>query len=175
MIKRNSKIKYLAALPAVIIMLLIFIFSSREAEESSVQSLKVSYCIAGMEGFFMGLKLSAEQILAVALAIEWMVRKAAHITEYAILTAAVWFALYFWTKSKRVLYFSTVVFCIFYAATDEVHQLFVKGRSGKPEDVLIDAVGILAAAGVIYFIEVCCLKRSEESLVEFNEGVIEHI
>lgn len=151
-------------------MLLIFIFSSREAEESSVQSLKASYYIAGMESFFLGLKLTEGQMIAVAVAIEWIVRKAAHVTEYAILAAAVWFALYFWTNNKSVLYFSTVVFCIFYAVTDEIHQLFVKGRSGQFEDVLIDAVGILASAGVIYFIEVCCLKRSEESKRSFGQS-----
>ena len=153
MTKKNSKIKYLAALPAVIIMLLIFIFSSREAEESTIQSMKVSYCIAGMEGFLLGLNLTEEQMLAVAIAIEWIVRKAAHITEYAILAAAVLFALYFWTNRKRVLYFSTVVFCVFYAVTDEIHQLFVKGRSGKASDVLIDAVGVLIATGLIYLLK----------------------
>ena len=153
MTKKNSKIKYLAALPAVIIMLLIFIFSSREAEESTIQSMKVSYCIAGMEGFLLGLNLTEEQMIAVAMAIEWIVRKAAHITEYAILAAAVLFALYFWTNRKRVLYFSTVVFCVFYAVTDEIHQLFVKGRSGKASDVLIDAVGVLIATGLIYLLK----------------------
>ena len=134
-------------------MLLIFIFSSREAEESTIQSMKVSYCIAGMEGFLLGLNLTEEQMVAVAMAIEWIVRKAAHITEYAILAAAVLFALYFWTNRKRVLYFSTVVFCVFYAVTDEIHQLFVKGRSGKASDVLIDAVGVLIATGLIYLLK----------------------
>ena len=134
-------------------MCLIFIFSSREANESRVQSMQVSYCIAGMEGIFLGINLTGEQMLAAAYAIEWIVRKAAHITEYAVLAAAVFFALYFWTNKKRVLYFSTVVFCIFYAVTDEIHQLFVKGRSGRISDVLIDAVGVLIATGLIYLIK----------------------
>lgn len=142
-------------------MLLIFIFSSREAEESSVQSLKASYYIAGMESFFLGLKLTEGQMIAVAVAIEWIVRKTAHVTEYAILAAAVWFALYFWTNNKSVLYFSTVVFCIFYAVTDEIHQLFVKGRSGQFEDVLIDAVGVIIVTGVFIYCELIKEHKNE--------------
>lgn len=153
LIKRNSKVKFLAALPAVIIMLLIFIFSSREAEESTAQSMRISYYLAEARGFFMGIDLTEEEKLALASAIEGPVRKTAHMTEYGILAAAVWFALCFWTNNKSVLYFSTVVFCVFYAATDEIHQLFVKGRSGQFEDVLIDAVGVVIATGLIYLLK----------------------
>jgi VanZ family protein len=39
-----------------------------------------------------------------------------------------------------------------YAATDEVHQLFVSGRSGQPTDVLIDACGVLAGVAVVHLL-----------------------
>ncbi len=35
-----------------------------------------------------------------------------------------------------------VLFCLFYAATDEFHQLFVPHRSGCLVDVLYDSIGI---------------------------------
>ena len=31
----------------------------------------------------------------------------------------------------------------FYAASDELHQLFVPGRSGEIKDVLLDSLGVL--------------------------------
>ena len=34
-------------------------------------------------------------------------------------------------------------FCALYAATDEIHQLFVPGRGGQIRDVLIDSSGAL--------------------------------
>ena len=34
--------------------------------------------------------------------------------------------------------------CTLYAATDEIHQLFVAGRTGKWQDVLLDSSGALA-------------------------------
>ncbi len=46
---------------------------------------------------------------------------------------------------------AVLAICIFYAATDEFHQLFVSGRSGQLRDVCIDAAG--AVIGIcIYFL-----------------------
>ncbi|HJA34824.1 MAG TPA: VanZ family protein [Candidatus Mediterraneibacter merdigallinarum] len=36
-----------------------------------------------------------------------------------------------------------------YAATDEVHQLFVPGRSGQISDVILDSAGALAGVLVL--------------------------
>ena len=36
-----------------------------------------------------------------------------------------------------------------YAATDEIHQLFVPGRSGQVSDVLLDSAGVLAGLLVL--------------------------
>ena len=41
-------------------------------------------------------------------------------------------------------------FSIFYAATDELHQFFVKGRSGLAEDLCLDAVAILVSAAFVF-------------------------
>ena len=43
-----------------------------------------------------------------------------------------------------------------YAVTDEIHQIFVPGRSGQVKDVLLDAAGVLA--GVL--IAAAALKRA---------------
>ena len=63
-----------------------------------------------------------------------VLRKAAHLTEYAILAALLRRATgsYFWAFGLAVAY----------AATDEFHQTFVRGRHGSPIDVGIDAIGV---------------------------------
>ena len=66
---------------------------------------------------------------------EVLLRKLAHLTEYAILAALLCRAL------RRVL--PAVVLAALYAVTDEVHQTFVDGRFGTPRDVAIDLVGVL--------------------------------
>lgn len=67
---------------------------------------------------------------------EWdtVLRKGAHITEYAILGALLYRAL-----GVEAL---ALAIGIAYAATDELHQHFVRGRHASPIDVAIDAVGL---------------------------------
>ena len=65
-----------------------------------------------------------------------VLRKLAHLTEYAILGALLFRALR--NPPLAVLLGSA------YAVTDEVHQLFVGGRHGSPVDWLIDTVGVVA-------------------------------
>ena len=66
---------------------------------------------------------------------DYVLRKGAHMTEYAILAALLLRATgsYVWAFA----------FAVSYAATDEFHQTFVRGRHGSPIDVGIDAVGAL--------------------------------
>jgi VanZ family protein len=63
-----------------------------------------------------------------------VLRKGAHVSEYAILGALLYRALGVEALALAV--------GIAYAATDEFHQHFVRGRHASPIDVGIDAVGV---------------------------------
>ena len=63
-----------------------------------------------------------------------VLRKGAHIAEYAILGALLYRAL-----GREAL---ALAVGIAYAVTDEFHQRFVLGRHASPVDVAIDAVGL---------------------------------
>lgn len=75
--------------------------------------------------------------------LELLVRKGAHMAEYAVL-----FLLY-----RRALRLSgakrpgmaALAMCMAYAATDEFHQSFVDDRGPSPVDVMIDTAGAVAA------------------------------
>ena len=69
-----------------------------------------------------------------------ILRKLAHVAEYAILGALLARAL----PSRLSVAFALGVA---YAVTDEIHQTYVPGRAGRPLDVLIDAAGV--ALGVL--------------------------
>jgi VanZ family protein len=87
--------------------------------------------------------LSAQPDLTTGLGIwDTILRKLAHMVEYAIFGALLLRAL-----SVPV---SAVAAGVAYAITDEFHQSFVPGRSASPDDVAIDAVGVLI--GVILFL-----------------------
>jgi VanZ family protein len=70
-----------------------------------------------------------------------VLRKAAHVTEYAILGALLVRAL-----GRPAV---ATALAIGYAATDELHQHFVPGRAGTAVDVAVDAVGVLL--GVVLY------------------------
>jgi VanZ family protein len=69
-----------------------------------------------------------------------ILRKGAHMTEYAILAALLARAL------GRAL--PAFALAVAYSASDEFHQTFVRGRHGSPIDVGIDTIGILVGLGL---------------------------
>jgi VanZ family protein len=71
-----------------------------------------------------------------------ILRKGAHLTEYAVLGGLLYRAL-----GREAL---ALAVGIAYAATDELHQYFVRGRHASPVDVAIDAVGI--AVGMLLWL-----------------------
>ena len=71
-----------------------------------------------------------------------VLRKCAHLTEYAILGALLLRAL----GREAPAFLAGVA----YAVTDELHQHFVRGRHASPVDVAIDAVGV--AVGMLIWL-----------------------
>jgi len=43
---------------------------------------------------------------------------------------------------------AALLICVLYAASDEIHQLFIAGRSGEVRDVLIDSAGASIGIGI---------------------------
>jgi VanZ family protein len=74
-----------------------------------------------------------------------ILRKLAHMAEYALLCALWWRALARLTTRGRAIVAAAVI-SVAYAASDEIHQSYIEGRHGTPVDVAIDSVGIAAAA-----------------------------
>ena len=74
---------------------------------------------------------------------DWIIKKGAHVTEYAVLGWLVQRAL----GQRRAWWLSWLV-AVAYAATDEFHQSFVPGRRPAAADVMIDAVGAAIGAAV---------------------------
>ena len=93
--------------------------------------------------------LSAQPDLSTGLGVWDLVgRKIVHMSEYGLLCALWWRALRTLAADRTALGLAVLI-SLAYAATDEVHQLFVHGRHGTPVDVGIDAVGMAVAALLI--------------------------
>lgn len=90
----------------------------------------------------------------VAATLEPVVRKVAHMTEYAI-GAMIFYGILltypkYTTKQRIILAF---LFIILYAISDEFHQSFINSRNGSARDVCIDTFGCAMGIGAVYIIE----------------------
>jgi hypothetical protein len=89
--------------------------------------------------------LSAQPSLSTGLGVwDVVLRKAAHMAEFGLL----------WWLWQRALGFRraplAVAITLAYAATDELHQTFVSGRSGSVTDWAIDAAGVGLAGALAW-------------------------
>lgn len=73
----------------------------------------------------------------------YIVRKTAHVILYGVLTYLCFNVFY---KKEEVLWRPSLyafMFGVLYAISDEVHQLFIPGRTGLLSDVVIDTYGVI--------------------------------
>ncbi len=87
-------------------------------------------------------QFSDEEYEITGMVLNPIARKVMHFTEYFILGLFIIIDLYLITGKKYIwLFLVTIGFCILFASADEVHQLFVNGRSGSYKDVIVDTIG----------------------------------
>lgn len=133
-------------------MTVIFLFSAQAAEESAAPSNWLADRLARLLRFWYdGLSEPRRQLWYSRFT--FLIRKTAHMSEYAVLAAL---AL-FWLRgsfglSERKNAALAFLFSTVYAATDEFHQTFVAGRAGRLIDVLIDASGAALAIFLLAFV-----------------------
>lgn len=135
--------RFVAWLAVVCWMALIFYLSHQPASASSQLSSGITALIA-----------SALDKVLPFLTIDWenfhaIIRKSAHFFAYFMLGAMTINALRISRVSGSKGIVIAFIVCVLYAISDEVHQLFIPGRSGEVRDVLIDSTG--AIVGIIFY------------------------
>ena len=143
-------------------MIVIFSFSAQPADDSGKTSQGVGAFLA--EFFVPGYEdWSTQRQEAFVEKIDHPVRKAGHLTEYAVLgTLVTGTVLSFGLRGKRAALTAEGI-GVLYAASDEFHQLFVPGRGSQVTDVLIDASGFAVgeAAAYVIFWMICRYRRKK--------------
>jgi len=89
-----------------------------------------------------------------------VVRKCAHLTEYAVLAWLFWRAMrkprkndprqWSWLEARNA-----IALVALYAATDEFHQLFVPSRDAAIHDVVLDTTGALVGMILLWTVGRC--------------------
>lgn len=126
-------------IPAIIWMLIIFLESAMTGEVSSGQS----HFIVDLLFSIFSIPLQYHDFIS------FLIRKCAHITEYAILTFLLFYGLHKNDYSYLIL---PAILAFIYSCGDEIHQLSVNGRAGQFQDVIIDSIGIIISIIILYFL-----------------------
>ena len=137
---------------------MIFYFSSQEGEASMKTSRGITFFllrlfVPGYDG------MAAQEKHALFQRFQYLVRKAAHFTEFAMLGASLRL-LFHALLLKRPALWAWIVGTL-YACTDEMHQLLTDARSARVQDVCIDSAGVLTAALFITLLLYARRKRKE--------------
>ncbi len=140
-VKRNNKrlVKRIVYLTLTLIcMITIFMFSSENGEESQNRSdaTFTNTIINNTMKVFPNSNRDKVENLAVLL-----VRKGAHFSLYAVLGFVLFGYINTYELKLRDKILLTIMLCMIYAISDEIHQLFVPERSGQIKDVFIDTLG----------------------------------
>lgn len=146
--KDKAKIIILAII-IILWMAFIFSMSAKNSTQSSSISGGFTYKILSM--FFAQFrsidKTTQDSIVE---GLQFVVRKGAHFTAYAILGGLCFADLRVLDKFKlKINFIIALVISALYAASDELHQYFVPGRSCEIRDVMIDSLGALTGITVV--------------------------
>ena len=142
-------IKLLSFIPSIVLLFLIFGFSAQDGESSGSLSFEISLFLVRLVSPLLPAAMSEEVLFERAEFIHYFVRKAAHMTEYFLLTLSLQLPLAAWLSHRltpKLRIFLGFTATVLFAALDEFHQTFVPGRSGNFTDVCIDSTGALIAS-----------------------------
>ena len=143
---QRSWVRILTTLLTAAVMVMIFAFSTEDAEHSDRTSGLISRRVLSIiHPEYEQLEESRQKLLYDDM--QHIVRKCAHFTEYMVLGLMLRLCLESWfgRKVRKSRSLTIACFCggTIYACTDEFHQLLIEGRSGQWSDVLVDGSGVL--------------------------------
>ena len=128
--------KIIHILLLILWLLIIFHYSNENGYVSATKSDTVTISIIGDKSYFR----SATKVI----------RKLAHLSEFAILTYLLYITINDYIIDRKYLY--TLLLSYTCSILDEMHQLFIRYRSGSFYDVSIDSLSIFITLSIIILI-----------------------
>jgi len=144
-LKKRKLIIYISL--TVICSIMIFLLSAQNRKVSGDNSLQILTYVSQIIEKVFGVSITDSYHIS---RIHDFFRKTAHFTAYAVLSVCSYNAFRLLINQKKRAVTVAFSFCILTAISDEIHQLFVPGRSGEIRDVLIDTLGICLGLGLVW-------------------------
>lgn len=167
----NRNVIAIVSVVAVVAMcVFIFCMSAQPADDSTEVSMGIVVRIVGIVVPGYDQMPLADQLYWQE-TLDHIVRKTAHFLEYTALGALMMNAVVQVARAMRVPLrrsFAVLAWTLAtaYAASDEIHQIFVPGRTCKLGDVLLDSVGVLLGVLIVSVVVARRVRRRPEQLGE---------
>ena len=157
MMKKENIWLIISILLVIIWMVSVFKLSGEVSEVSGNRS---GGFISSIIRFFNN-DISEDNLEKLTESLQPFVRKIAHFLLYSLGGFLIYNLIYI--ILRKYGYIKNIIISIlcgvFYAITDEIHQLFVPGRSGEIRDVFIDTLGVIFGTLMYYLIISFLVKR----------------
>jgi len=131
----------LASIPLILWMSLIFFFSHQKADNSSELSEGATKKIITFVIKIVDSNAGEAKVDEIVDTFNPSIRKLAHFTEYFILGILLVNLFIKIPMSLKKIVFLSIISVMLYATSDEVHQIFIEGRSCQLKDILLDTLG----------------------------------
>lgn len=138
--------KILSWIAVIIWMAVIFNLSAQVAEQSNQLSTNVTEVVVKT------VETVAPKAEIDIRSLNNVIRKNAHFFSYLLLGVLVMNAF----RRSGITIYKSIIFsfivCVLYAASDEIHQMYVPDRGAQIKDVLIDSSGVVIGLLIYWFI-----------------------
>lgn len=141
---------------------IIFGFSSQNGEKSGELSSNITKFILEKMNYD-----DIENYEKILKRTEIVVRKIAHFSIYTLVGLLLMSFVSTYKLKQNIRIIISLCIGILYATSDEIHQLFIPGRSGQITDVIIDTMGVLL--GIIVLLTLLEIYKKTTNKIDIKE------
>lgn len=147
---KKNIVRIILILLLAITFIVIFNFSNEDSKKSGNASKKITNEITKNIDSIQ--KLNKVEKTKELDRIEGIIRKIAHFSLYTLVGFLLMAICSTYNINEKIRIIISLLSGIVYAVSDEIHQMFIAGRTAKPTDVFIDTLGVILGIVIIMLI-----------------------
>jgi len=128
-----------------------FLFSNMSSNDSNSRSKDIIRKGVVVVDKVFHKNMDKDHIERIVIKLNYPFRKICHFTEYFILSILILLSLRLGNISTNKSIIITFIFCFIFSISDEIHQMFIAGRSPLILDCFIDILGCSLFLLIYYF------------------------
>ena len=147
---KDKIIKIIMWLFVLIMIIIIFLFSNMSSGSSNSKSKEIIRDSIVLVDNVFNINMNDVEINKLVNKLNYPFRKICHFMEYFILSLLLVISLNISNVGTKKTIIITICFCFIFSLSDEIHQMFIVGRSPMFIDCIIDTLGCCLLCFIYY-------------------------